>query len=62
MRSECDTNGGNVLCMGSIDCGDAVVLSVESQGGCPTLNEPSKAGVHPFECSGGGGEKSDLRA
>ena len=48
--------------MGSIDCGDAVALSVESQGGCLTRSEPAKAGVHPFECSGGGGEKSDLRA
>lgn len=37
-------NAGNVFCTGSIDCGDPVALSVESQGGCLTLNEPSKAG------------------
>ena len=34
-------NGGNVLCMGSIDCGDSMVLSVESEGGCLTLRKPS---------------------
>ena len=36
--------------------------AVESQGGCLTLSKPSKAGVYPFECSGGGSEKSDLTA
>ena len=55
-------NAGNVFCTGSIDCGDPVALSVESQGGYLTLSKPSKAGVYPFECSSGGGEKSDLRA